>query len=131
MQENTALTEGAAVLLGDARSSIRAVSKNTRLRMPYIRLVLMNNIFRAFLTHYEFGPEFKAAQEAMLETLCRVEARKNRRWTAADIISVVEAMNYYEQIVISCTEHQITEILVFVEENQTKGKYLVMSKKNG
>ena len=71
----------------------------------------------------------KRAQEAFLETLVRVENRKNRAWLTSDLIVVQEALHAYETIIESSDEEMIAEMLEFVNYNREQGRWAIMKKK--
>ena len=116
-------------LIKRAKEAFKAVQKGSKLRDHYIKLVVMNNIMRAFVVAYKMPAEFQASQEAFLETLVRVENRKNRAWLTSDLIVVQEALHAYETIIESSDEEMIAEMLEFVNYNREQGRWAIMKKK--
>lgn len=113
----------------DVVIAIAGINKNSKLRAHYLKLVMMNNIMRAFVTIYDIDSKYKTSQEALLDTLKRVEARKNRLWLTSDKIAVEEAFINYKEILDSATEEQLKHVLEFVDYNRNEGRWLVRSKK--
>ena len=116
-------------LSNELKKLFKAVQKGSKLRDHYIKLVVMNNIMRAFVVAYKMPAEFQASQEAFLETLVRVESRKNRAWLTSDLIVVQEALHAYETIIESSDEEMIAEMLEFVNYNREQGRWAIMKKK--
>lgn len=116
-------------LIQRAKEALTGVKKGSKLRDHYIKLVVMNNIMRAFVTVYDMPKDFKNRQEAFLETLVRVESRKNRAWLTSDLIAVQEALQAYETLIDSSSEEMIAEMLEFVNYNREQGRWAIMKKK--
>lgn len=118
------------MIYADAEESLAAIRKKSRLRIHYLRLVLMNNILRAFVTLYELDPIFKSRQEAMLDALKRVEQSRNRVFLTSDLIAIQEAITSYRDILDSCTKDQIDEVLFFIDKNKTECKWAISERKS-
>lgn len=116
-------------LIARAKEALAGVKKNSKLRDHLIRLVVMQNIMRAFVTVYQMPADFTAKQAAFLETLTRVQNRKNRLWLTSDLICAQEAVNAYETLIESSSEEQIAEMLEFVNYNREQGHWAIMKKK--
>lgn len=117
------------VMIENASSAVRSIIKNSKLREHYINLAKMNNVMRAFITTYHLSSEHKLKQEQLLDTLCTVEARKNRAWFTIDKIRIQEALSVYVQILESSSNEQIQEIISFVDKHNTDGKWLIHKNK--
>lgn len=118
-------------VIDDLKVAIKGVNSNSKLRSHYLKLAMMNNVMRAFVTIYDLDPKYKASQEALLATLTRVEARKDRNWLSSDKIALELAFVDYQEIVMSSTEDQMIHVLEFVDFNRTEGRWLVTKKKKG
>ena len=116
-------------LIQRAKEALAGVKKGSKLRDHYIKLVVMNNIMRAFVTVYDMPKDFKNRQDALLEALIRVESRKNRMWFTSDLIVVQEALQAYETLIESSSEEMIAEMLDFVNYNREQGRWAIMKKK--
>lgn len=124
-QDNTAIE-----MVADARKAIDSIRKGSKLRMHYLTLVVMNNVFRAFVTMYELDPKYKLAQESLLKVLCDMEGRKNRVILRNEYILLDIAHDLYEEILISTEDHQLREMLLLVDAKRDEGKWLVTHRKN-
>ena len=111
------------MILDETRGAIVAILKNSKPRIHYLRLVMMNNIMRAFLTLYTLEDEYEQAQKALLKTLIDVEARKNRAWFTADKAVLVSTFELFDILLGSATDEQLNEIVRFVDENREAGKW--------
>lgn len=116
-------------LIQRAKEALAAVKKNSKLRDHLIKLVVMNNIMRAFVTVYDMPADFKATQQVFQETLTRVQARKNRLWLTSDLIGAQEAVHAYELLIESSSEEQIAEMLEFVNFNRSEGRWGILTDK--
>lgn len=116
-------------LIQRAKEALAAVKKNSKLRDHLIKLVVMNNIMRAFVVVYDMPADFKARQEVFQATLVRVQARKNRLWLTSDLICAQEAVHAYELLIESSTEEQIAEMLEFVNFNRSEGRWGILTDK--
>lgn len=113
-------------LITRAKEALAGVKKHSKLRDHYFKLVVMNHIMRAFVTVYEMPADFKAKQEAFLNTLARVESRKPRMWLTSDLICAQEAVLAYETLIESSSEEQIAEMLEFVNFNREEGRWAIL-----
>ena len=68
----------ATELLFDANAAVAGILKNSKLRIHYIKLVVMNDIMRAFVHLYKLDEKYDTAQADLLRVLTEVEARKDR-----------------------------------------------------
>ena len=89
-------------LIKRAKEAFKAVQKGSKLRDHYIKLVVMNNIMRAFVVAYKMPAEFQASQEAL---------------------------HAYETIIESSDEEMIAEMLEFVNYNREQGRWAIMKNK--
>lgn len=117
------------LLVEDMRTAVQGINKNSRLRMHYIKLAMMNNIMRAFMHFYEVDKEFESGQLVLLDTLKRVESRKERNWFTADKIALQEAFTLFTAVMESVDNGQLLEIMQFIDSNSTSSKWLIFSKK--
>lgn len=117
------------MMLQDAKLAIAAIGKNSKLRAHYLKLVMMNNIMRAFVVIYDLEDRYDRVRSVLTETLCRVEARKDRAWFTSDKIALQQAFELYEELLLSSEEEQLHEIMQFVESNREGGRWAVLSKK--
>lgn len=116
-------------LIQRAKEALAGVKKNSKLRDHLIKLVVMNNIMRAFVMVYDMPADFKTKQEVFQATLIRVQARKNRLWLTSDLISAQEAVHAYELLIESSSEEQIAEMLEFVNFNREEGRWGILTDK--
>lgn len=116
----------AELMLSDARKAAEALGKNSKLRAHYIKLTVMNNVLRAFVYLYKLEQKYTNAQEALLRMLCNVESRKNRIFLTSDKIILHDALVAYEEILHSCTDDQLKEVLQLVDARRSEGKWLVV-----
>lgn len=119
----------AQMMLQDVKLAIAAIGKNSKLRAHYLKLVMMNNIMRAFVVIYDLEDRYDRVRSVLTETLCRVEARKDRAWFTSDKIALQQAFELYEELLLSSEEEQLHEIMQFVESNREGGRWAVLSKK--
>lgn len=117
------------LLIEETRLAVQGINKNSRLRIHYIKLMVMNNIMRAFITHYEVDNDFVSGQLALLETLKRVESSKARTWFTADKICLQQAFTLFCGVMESVDNQQLLEIMQYVESNSGDAKWLVHAKK--
>ena len=117
-------------ILEETRLSIDAIKKNSKLRMHYLRAIMMNNILRAFAVKYHLEEKYLNTQKALLDALLRVEARPGRQWLTNEKIALADAFNFFREILESSSSEQLIDILYFVDENRTQGKWVVYKRKN-
>lgn len=117
------------LLVEDMRSAVQGINKNSRLRTHYLKLAMMSNIMRAFMHFYEVDKEFESGQLVLLDTLKRVESRKERNWFTADKIALQEAFTLFTAVMESMDNGQLLEIMQFIDSNSTSSKWLIFSKK--
>ena len=120
----------AQLILDDARKATLATCKNSKLRAHYLKLVMMNNIMRAFVTMYDLNTSYRYAQEALLNALCRVETRRDRAWFTSDKVALEEALFLYEELITAADEEQLREVMEYVEFNRDAGQWGVLSRKS-
>lgn len=84
---------------------------------------------RAFMHFYEVDKEFESGQLVLLDTLKRVESRKERNWFTADKIALQEAFTLFTAVMESMDNGQLLEIMQFIDSNSTSSKWLIFSKK--
>ena len=78
-------------ILEETRLSIDAIKKNSKLRMHYLRAIMMNYILRAFAVKYHLEEKYLNTQKALLDALLRVEARPGRQWLTNEKIALADA----------------------------------------
>lgn len=117
------------LLIEETKLAVQGINKNSRLRIHYIKLVMMNNIMRAFITHYDIQKDFVSGQLALLETLKRVESSKTRSWSTADKICLQQAFTLFCSVMEAVDNEQLLEIMQYVESNANSGKWLIYAKK--
>lgn len=129
MEVQNSVREDIQLVLKDTREAVVGINKNSKLRMHYLRLVMMNNIMKAFVVLYEVDKEFIKKQEVLLETLKRVEQRKNRQWFTSDKIAVQVALESFVEIMESAQEDQFLEVMQTVETNKYTNSWIVYKDK--
>lgn len=116
-------------MISDAEHALRNFKKGSKLRDHYIKLVMMNNIFRAFVVAYELPPEYKVAQEGLLQALKDVEARKNRAVFLGDQQKLDKAFELYRNLVESSEPHELIDMVEFVDHQRDEGRWIVSERK--
>ncbi len=117
------------MILDDTKEAIKATQKNSKLRIHFLKLVMMNNIMRAFTTLYTLDAEYDQAQKALLKVLIDVEARKNRAWFTAEKALLDSTFVLYDILLGNATDEQLNEIVRFVDENRNEGKWCLYRNK--
>ncbi len=117
------------MILEDTKEAIKAIQKNSKLRIHFLKLVMMNNIMRAFTTLYTLDVEYDKVQKALLKVLIDVEARKNRAWFTAEKALLDSTFVHFDILLGSATDEQLNEIVCFVDENRDAGKWCLHRKK--
>lgn len=130
MNIDSSILPDTAEILEDARLAIAAINKNSKLRAHFLKIVMMNNIMRAFVTKYQLDKSYTVAQQALLEVIVNVESRRDRCWFRSDKIILLDAYNSYYDLLVSATDDQLNEIMRMVDENRTEGKWLVYKAKH-
>lgn len=115
----------ATELLFDANTAVAGILKNSKLRMHYIKLVVMNNIMRAFVHLYKLDEKYTTAQKELLRVLTETEARKDRTWFKQDKETLVKSHTLYCELMESISNEDLFELMQFVEYSQNSGSYLV------
>lgn len=123
------LNQAATEMLQDAEHAIKSFKKGSKLRDHYLKLVVMNNVFRAFVVIYELPPEYKEAQEALLKVLRTVEARKNRAVFLNEHPVLDAAFDLYRVLLDSAESRELQEIVEFVDHQREAGRWLVSKRK--
>jgi hypothetical protein len=124
VQENPAIE-----MLQDAEHALKGFKKGSKLRDHYLKLVVMNNVFRAYVVIYELPPEYKEAQEGLLKVLRTVEGRRNRAVFLNEHPLLDAAFDKYRTLLDSSEPHEITEILEFVDHQRDAGRWIVSHRK--
>ena len=119
----------ATELLFDANAAVTGILKNSKLRIHYIKLVVMNNIMRAFVALYKLDEKYKEAQKDLLDTLVRVESRKDRCWFNQDKQTLIKAHTCYCELMESISNKDLFELMQYVEANQNTGQHLIIRQK--
>lgn len=130
MNIDSSILPDTAEILEDARLAIAAINKNSKLRAHFLKIVMMNNIMRAFVTKYQLDKSYTVTQQALLEVIIKVESRRDRCWFRSDKIILLDAYNAYYDLLVSATDDQLNEIMRMVDENRTEGKWLVYKAKH-
>lgn len=125
MHNYAAICSSAAKILTDTETAIKAVCKNSKLRNHFIRLVLMNNIFKAFIVLFSLDDSYSEQQHALLKVLIRVEQRRDRQWLTVDKIILNQAFSMFITLLSSATEEQLSEVIGFIENNNMSSQWLV------
>ena len=116
-------------MLEDAEHALKGFKKGSKLRDHYLKLVVMNNVFRAYVVAYELPPEYKEAQEGLLTVLRVVEGRRNRSVLLTDHAALNKAMEYYRILLDSSEPHELREMVEFVEHQRDAGRWIVSQRK--
>lgn len=117
------------LILDDTKNAIKAIQKNSKLRTHFLKLVMMNNIMRAFSTLYTLDTEYVQAQLALFKVLVDVESRKNRAWFTAEKALLDTTFVLFDILLGSATAEQLNEIVCFVDENRNAGKWCLYRNK--
>lgn len=116
-------------MLEDAKHAIKSFKKGSKLRDHYLKLVVMNNIFRAYVVAYDLPPEYKAAQEGLLKVLRDVEARRNRAVFLPEHKVLDNAYEHYQTLLDSSEPHEVREMVEFVDHQRDAGRWIVSQRK--
>lgn len=130
METTNDLRMDATELLFDANAAVTGILKNSKLRTHYIKLVVMNNIMRAFVHLYKLDEKYMTAQKELLRVLTEVEARKDRTWFKQDKETLVKSHTLYCELMESISNEDLFELMQFVEFSQNTGSYLVTRHKS-
>ena len=130
METTNDLRMDATELLFDANSAVTGILKNSKLRTHYIKLVVMNNIMRAFVHLYKLDEKYMTAQKELLRVLTETEARKDRTWFKQDKETLVKSHTLYCELMESISNEDLFELMQFVEFSQNTGSYLVTRHKS-
>ena len=130
METTNDLRMDATELLFDANAAVTGILKNSKLRTHYIKLVVMNNIMRAFVHLYKLDEKYMTAQKELLRVLAEVEARKDRTWFKQDKETLVKSHTLYCELMESISNEDLFELMQFVEFSQNTDSYLVTRHKS-
>ena len=130
METTNDLRMDATELLFDANAAVTGILKNSKLRTHYIKLVVMNNIMRAFVHLYKLDEKYMTAQKELLRVLTETEARKDRTWFKQDKETLVKSHTLYCELMESISNEDLFELMQFVEFSQNTGSYLVTRHKS-
>lgn len=130
METTNDLKMDATELLFDANAAVTGILKNSKLKMHYIKLVVMNNIMRAFVHLYKLDEKYATAQKELFRVLTEVEARKDRTWFKQDKETLVKSHTLYCELMESISNEDLFELMQFVEFSQNTGSYLVTRRKS-
>ena len=130
METTNDLRLDATELLFDANAAVTGILKNSKLRTHYIKLVVMNNIMRAFVHLYKLDEKYMTAQKELLRVLTETEARKDRTWFKQDKETLVKSHTLYCELMESISNEDLFELMQFVEFSQNTGSYLVTRHKS-
>lgn len=129
METTNDLRMDATELLFDANAAVTGILKNSKLRMHYIKLIVMNNIMRAFVHLYKLDEKYNTAQSDLLRVLTEVEARKDRSWFKQDKETLVKSHTLYCELMESISNEDLFELMQYVEANQHTGSRIVFKRK--
>lgn len=130
METTNDLQMDATELLFDANAAVAGILKNSKLRMHYIKLVVMNNIMRAFVHLYKLDEKYITAQKELLRVLTETEVRKDRTWFKQDKETLVKSHTLYCELMESISNEELFELMQFVEQNQFSNDYIVTKQKS-
>lgn len=116
-------------MLEDAAHAIKNFKKGSKLRDHYLKLVVMNNIFRAYVVAYDLPPEYKEAQESLLKVLRNVEGRSNRALFLNEHSVLDKAYESYKVLLDSSEPHEVIEMVEFVDNQREAGRWIVSQRK--
>ena len=116
-------------MIQEVEGALEALKKGSKLRIHYLKLVMMNNIFRAFVELYTLDPKYKNAQILVLNALLDVEGRKNRKFLTGEFIALYEALDLYKDLMVSSDPQQLTEVLLYINAYRSEGKWGVLRNK--
>ena len=116
-------------IINDALNAAKALKSRSKLRSHYIALVDVNNLFRAFVVVYELDNSYTEIQEKLLKVLTNIEARKNRAIFTNEHFIILEAIEKFKDILLSCDEDQFMQAVEIVKTYNDQAKFVISRKK--
>lgn len=117
-------------LLKSSKEAFIAVSKGSKLSTYTKRLVIINNLMRAFMEHYELPAEVVEDQKLLKHVLTQAEYNK-RVFTTKDKICLGFCLKSYELLIRSASEDQLHEMFEYVDNNAQQCKTVFTNNKVG
>ena len=119
-----------SALLMSSKEALVAICKGSRLCTYTKRLVIINNLMRAFIVNYDLPEDVDFWQKRLKHTLTRAE-RNKKVFTTRDKLFVAYALEQYEFLVRSATEEQLHEMFVYIDKHALDAKTAIVQSEYG